>query len=215
MLDGFTARCVSLRMLIQEAYGIYDNDRMSGEREWVDSRKFDVEAKFDATAAPNYKDLSRDQRRLMLRALLADRFKLMLHLKTSERDVYALIVSKDGPRLNQTPPEKRYNDTIYKGSGLVLESVPGHLKAQDMSMPKIADLLHYSAGRLVIDKTKLTGHYDISLNWTPDNLPVTPSNSAWPSLFTAIQEQLGLKLQPMKLPVDTLVIDHAEIPSAN
>jgi uncharacterized protein (TIGR03435 family) len=215
-------RNVSLKMLIQTAYdlrGLDAGQRISGGPGWLDSNKYDVEAK---AADP----VSEAELKRMLQSLLAERFQLALHRETREMPGYALVVSKGGPRLKEAKAEEERKELWQQGGG--------PLTGQAASMQQLAQVLAGRLGRPVSDGTGLTGVYDFTLTWTPDeseqaglqtalaNLP--PEIAAQlsrnrdlngPSLFTAIQEQLGLKLEPQKKPVEVLVVDHAEQPSAN
>jgi uncharacterized protein (TIGR03435 family) len=226
--DGFTARGVFLRQVIQEAYGVYEENRMYGGPTWLTSERFDIEAKIDSADAAGFRDFSLDQRRFMLQRLLADRFKLTIHRETKELPAYALLVAKSGPKLHESKPDTIYHSQIKGVDGLVTRSGRGYLDGQGFSTTALAQLLYPSAGILVVDKTGLTGSYDFSLHWTPDDVS-TPmakateggtqeaaaSDFSGPSLFTALQEQLGLKLVPMKFPLEVIVIDHVEMPSEN
>jgi uncharacterized protein (TIGR03435 family) len=216
--DGFTAMGVPLRKMVEEAYGTYNPEQWAGLPPWGGSELFDIETKFDAAAVANYKDLSMDQRRRMLQTLLAERFKVAIHHEKRDIDAFALVVVKGGPKIKQTPPEKVPEGDVKGYDGLVTKSGRGVLEGTGISMKAFAEMLHYSAGRLVLDKTGLPGRYDISLRWTPDDLSPTimsALDTGGPSLFSALQEQLGLKLQLGKFPVDVLVIDRAERPSEN
>jgi len=222
---GYTAMGVSARQLIQEAYRVYENDRILGATGWVDSEKFDLEAKVDDADLDALHKLDFDQRRLMLRALLVDRFQLTAHLEKMERPVYALIVAKNGLRIQETKPENVPTGRIRGFGGTVTRSRPGQLTAEWLTLEGFAHLLTPHLDRMVVDKTGLTGHYDFKLDWTPDQGPFTSAaspdstaampNDSGPSIFTAVQEQLGLKLEAQKAPIDVLVIDHIDPPSPN
>ena len=225
--DGFTARGVMLRQVIQEAYGVYEEDRMYGGPTWLISEKFDIEAKIDSEDTAGWRDFGLDQRRLMLQKLLADRFSLVVHRETKELPVYALVVARNGPKLQESKPETIYHSQIKGIDGLVTRSGRGLLEAQGLSMMALANLLHFSVGRTVVDQTSLQGRYDLSLHWTPDdasaavpktreaNQQETASDFLGPSIFTAIQEQLGLKLVKTNYLLGTIAIDHVEHPSEN
>ena len=220
--DGFTARGVMLRQVIQEAYGVYEEDRMYGGPAWLISGKFDIEAKIDSEDTAGWRDFGLDQRRLMLQKLLADRFSLVVHRETKELPVYALVVARNGPKLQESKPDTIYHSQIKGIDGLVTRSGRGLLEAQGLSMTALANLLHFSVGRTVVDQTGLQGRYDLSLHWTPDDasdaVPKTgeanqqeaASDFSGPSIFTAIQEQLGLKLRERKRPAEEFVIDRVE-----
>jgi len=217
-VDGFTAMDVPLRKVIEEAYGMYDPERLVGLAPWGESELFDIEAKFDAATVSNYKDLTIDQRRQMLRTLLAERFKVGIRHETRDIDAFALVIAKDGPKIKQTPPEKLPEDDVKGYDGLVTRSQRGVLEITGISMKGLAGWLRYSVGRVVLDKTGLPGRYDIALRWTPEDFSATTMSApdtGGPSIFSALQEQLGLKLQLGKFPMDVLVVDHMERPSEN
>jgi len=227
-LDGFTARNVSLLKVIQAAYGVHEEERIYGGPAWLNSKKIDIEAKMDVAEMTGYKDLSLDQRKAMLRALLVERFKLTLHHEAKEFSVYALLIAKNGPKLQQSSSKSIRHSEIKGYDAVMTRRGRGHFEVQRFAMADLAFLLHDSVGRVVVDKTGLTERYDFSLYWTPEDLTASatnpaPSNqqvaslpdSSWPSIFIALQEQLGLRLESTKCPVDTIVIDHAELPSEN
>lgn len=143
---------------------------------------------------------SEDQLKLMLQTLLADRFRLVLHRETKQLPVYELIVAKGGPKLKESAED----------ASTFLHTDAKSITAAKVAMPMFVKLLSQQMGRSVLDKTGLSENYDFKLEWTPDE-----ANGDGPSIFTAIQEQLGLKLEPSKGPVEVLVIDHAEKPSEN
>jgi len=227
LLERLTATGVTLHGLIREAYGVED-DQISGAPNWLNSERYDIEAKADKSVADEMQNLSFDQRlveyRRMLQALLGDRFQLTLHRETKELPVYALVIAKKGPKLQETHPGDHDPTGMTFGSGLLKgEGVPIALLVRHLSQQQL--------GRPVLDKSGLTGKYDFTLKWIPDDrrAPLfkgteagqqdtgsAPSaESSGPSIFTAIQEQLGLKLEPQKGPVEILVIDHVERPSEN
>jgi uncharacterized protein (TIGR03435 family) len=179
----------SLQALIRFAYRIEDY-RMSGGPKWIDADKFDV----------IYKP-SGPQASLMLRGLLAERFKLAVHTETRQLPVYSMAIAKSGPKMEKATDANRAGSW---GSAMVLGT---------MEMPELASHLASILGRQVTDQTGLAGAYTFSLKWTPDDKPVTDNSP--PSLVTAIQEQLGLRLDSTKGPVEILVVDHAEKPTEN
>ena len=222
--DGFSARNVPLRKVIQEAYGIYDEERLSGGSDHIETERFDIEAKIDEASGVDFKNISLSQRRSMLQALLADRFRLSIHHELKELPVYALVIAKKGPKLQRAASDVNSFGGIKGYDGLITHSGRGSLDVKSFSMSDLAQDLRYSAGRIVVDKTGLTGRYDFSLRWSPTSdaasatgqpASTQPSDSPYPPIFTALQEQLGLKLEPMKYPLDTIVVDHVELPSEN
>jgi uncharacterized protein (TIGR03435 family) len=229
--DGYAASNVSLKMLIQGAYGIRE-DLISGAPSWADSARFDIDAKVAGSDVDALKKLSPEQRRLILRPLLADRFKLKVHTETKQLPVYELVLAKDGSKLKEGTPGDTYANGIKGPDGVSRGGMmrgPGQLTAQAVPMTNLANMLSQQLRRTVLDKTGLPGKYDIELYWAPDqgadpmfkgpdgSLPKADAapDSSGPSIFTALQEQLGLKLQSAKGPVETLVIDHVEMPSEN
>jgi uncharacterized protein (TIGR03435 family) len=230
--DGYSASNASLKMLIQGAYGIRE-DLVSGAPNWADSARFDIDAKVADSDVDALKRLSPEQRRLILQPFLADRFKLKAHTETKQLPVYELILAKGGSKLKEAAPGDTYANGIKGpdgvGRGGMMRVGPGQLNAQAVPMTSLVNMLSQQLHRTVIDKTGLTGKYDLELNWTPDQGPdpmfkgpdgspqrsdAAPDSSG-PSIFTALQEQLGLRLQSAKGPVETLVIDHVEMPSEN
>jgi uncharacterized protein (TIGR03435 family) len=230
--DGYSASNISLKMLIQAAYGIRE-DLISGAPGWADSARYDIDAKVDGADVEALKKLSPEQRRLILQPLLADRFKLKVHTEIKQLPVYELVVAKGGPKLKEATAGDTYANGIKGpdgvGRGGMVRMGRGQLTAQGVPMTSVVNMLSQQLHRTVIDKTGLAGKYDLELNWTPDDGEGmgppppgggqlhgdAPPEGSGPSIFTAIQEQLGLKLQSAKGPVDTLVIDHVEMPTEN
>jgi len=234
--DGSTITNMPLNLLVANAYGI-KQDLISGVPGWADSTRYDIEAKMDESAAAALKKLPNEQqnaqRQLMMQALLADRFKLKAHRETKEAPIYDLVIAKGGFKLKQADPNDTYANG-FKGpdgtpsrAGMMLMG-PGRLTAQAIPISNLANNLSGQVHRTVVDKTGLTGKYDIALQWTPDegSAPMFPGGAPppgappppdpnGPSIFTALQEQLGLRLDATKGPVETLVIDHVEPPSEN
>jgi uncharacterized protein (TIGR03435 family) len=206
--DGYTAANVSLLQLVRQAYGIYDPKLITGGPPWIDKDKFDLEAKFDPSEIPNAKDLTFRQRMDMLRPVLADRFHLKVHFETKDFPVYNLVIAKGGPKFQQAPPEHLIK-TPGGQIGLLTRTA-----CEGCGLDGLLLNLQSASGRTVIDKTGLTGRYDYprplySNEYTQANSP----DAAYPSIFTAVQEQLGLKLEPSTAPLDILVIDSAEMPT--
>ena len=226
--DRVTMTNVTLRTLIQVAY-----PRMSeivGGPSWIGSGpsgdRFDVNAKAESSA-------SRDQLQLMLRTLLTDRFKLTIHFETSDEPVYALVFARSDRRLGPTlRPAATDCATIRAGAQsddrdpcgirtFANALVTGRLSVRGLGLDQLVGLLSRDAGRKVVDNTGLASTFDCDLTWTPqkflqgsfdrERFPSIDPNG--PSIFTAVQEQLGLKLESQKGPAEVLVIDHVEKPS--
>jgi len=207
----YTARCLTLWTLIFNAYQVQSfRDLPPGLPGWADKDTFDIEAKVDDATAENMAKLPGKeqmlQSRALLQSLLSDRFGLKVHYEPQEKPVYDLVVAKGGFKLKPLPPEQ-------KPGGI--SAGPGRLIAHGQSMTQFTYFLSVagSIGRTVVDKTGLTGNYEIDLKWTSDEPQGAPNDG--PSLFTAMEEQLGLKLVPAKATVDVLVVDRAERPTEN
>lgn len=186
--------------LIEEAYGLR-GDQISGGPAWVKSDHYDIAAKAEGESP-----ITKDQLRQMLRSLLADRFQLKFHRERRETAVYELVLGKGGPKLK--PPDAT-------GHGFVQATDTGlHMEAPNGTMAQLATQLSVTAGRPVVDKTGLTEHYAYTLDWLPANGDPEPDSNV-PSMFTAVQEQLGLKLESGKASIEMFVIDHVEKPSEN
>jgi uncharacterized protein (TIGR03435 family) len=175
-----------------------------------------------------YHTLTAEQRMQMFQEVLADQFKLKFHREKRELPVYDLVVAKGGPKMKEAKPGDIYPDGLKAkyGQNMVITR-PGKLEAQGGDMTGLALFLsNIHIDREVLDKTGLTGKYDFTLQWTPDQgaspspgvsgvSPNNPPPDAEPSIFTAIQEQLGLKLESSTGPVECFVVDHIERPSEN
>jgi uncharacterized protein (TIGR03435 family) len=226
----FTVTNIPMQFFITQAYSIKDF-QLSGAPAWLMSERYDIEAK--AEGNPSMSEMLP-----MIQALLEDRLKLKVHHETKEQQVYALVVAKAG-KLHEAegecasrgsipppPPEPGKLPTAFCGGFFMF---PGHLSGRKVEMGQFIESLSRFTGRIVLDKTNLMGKYDIDLQYTPDSgqfpappgggdpgLPPLPqADPNGPSLFTALQEQLGLKLESQKGPVEMMVIDHVERPSEN
>jgi uncharacterized protein (TIGR03435 family) len=205
LLDGarFSSAGIPVRNLIYSAYGV-PTWRLAGGPGWLGSDGYDIIGTLPHNFGglpPNTKE---EQLSLMMRALLADRFKLAIHREMRDCSIYELEVAKGGPKL------------VASADGKFTYAAPvkrrGHL---EMPGTSIVMFVHYltsmpALGRPVLDKTDLKGPYDITLDWTPDS-----GTDGGPSIFTAVHEQLGLKLEPSKSSFEFIVIDRVERPSEN
>lgn len=199
-----TATNVSLRELIRLAFGVRDL-QIARAPGWIGTARYDINAKAGSGRNPGDKDITP-----LLRQLLADRFRLTTHRETKELPVYALVVGKNGPRLTA------HNE----GSGARTRAMCGHLAGTRLTMDVLATVLSRQFECDVLNRTGLAGKYDFELDWTPEAGPCATTAesgepSLHPSIFTALQEQLGLKLESTKGPVELLVIDHVEKSSEN
>jgi uncharacterized protein (TIGR03435 family) len=179
---------------------IYDEPHDMAKAEF--SNFYDIQAIADG-ASP----LTMERAVIMLRSLMEDRFQLKLHREVREMPVYALVIAKSGSKLQTTA------DGVCSARNNL---GPAHGIANcnpTTSTAQLAEMLRAQTDRPVLDRTGLTGQYAFRLRWSADGDPVEPN--APPSFFTAVQEQLGLRLEPLKAAVEVLVIDHAERPSEN
>ena len=228
--DGISIANAPLHLLLTQAYGVSD-DQLIGEPDWSRTARFDIEAKVAAADVPALKALSFDQRRMQAQQILTERFGLVVHHETRELPEFVLTVAKGGPKLAaaKIDPEHPMSPGS-RGNFRMSNSPAGHrLQAQGARIDGLLPLLSNETGRTVVDKTGLAGNYDFTLTWTPEppegpppsadvggvTQSPTPSGDAGPTLFTAIEEQLGLRLESTKGPVDVLVIDHVERPTEN
>jgi uncharacterized protein (TIGR03435 family) len=213
--DGFSASGMTFPVLLQNAFSLKTRDQIVGLPSWATSDSFDIAAKMDAETAASLQKLPKEERRRarqqMMQALLADRFGLKVHHESRELPVYNLIVAKSGIKMKISTSES---------SGSSMSN--SNYTAQGSTVEGIAFTLSSIVGRQVIDKTGLADKYDFKLTWTPDEMrapsdasaAATAADSA-PSIFSAIEEQLGLKLVSAKGPIDVVVVDHVERPSEN
>lgn len=227
--NGMTATSASLRQLILAAYEVQD-DRLSGGAEWISSNLYDVDAKIDSATAAKLKALSLDQNafahRHMLQAVLADHFQLKVRRETKELPVFALLVAEGGPKLKEATPGNTYPDGIKApdgkpaGPGMMAGGFPSadgviSQTAQAVSMSSLAQRLSWQTGRTVLDMTGLRGNYDFTLQWKSDSSNAGGPSGSDPAFLSALNQQLGLKLEPQKALLEVLVIDHAEQPKDN
>jgi uncharacterized protein (TIGR03435 family) len=207
----FKAENVSLIGLIHWAYEMPET-RILNAPGWASSTYFNIDASSDASVDAKMAHLTPEagklQKEMMVRALLADRFKLVTHTETRELPVYELIVAKGTPKLGDD-----------KSNGTTINHGRDHIEVQaSNSVAFLAEELAKEVGRPVVDETGISGRYNLKVRWTPDVDAASTSSSAPdapPSIFTALEEQLGLKLRPGKGPVEVLVVDHTEMPSEN
>ena len=214
--DGFRGANVPVHSLLLQAYGLHEGE-VIGEPAWASSEVFDIEAKVAGPDVAAFSKLDSDQRQAMLQQVLAERFKLAAHRETRELPVYALSVAKGGPKLKESAIDPSVPASARRGGGIRMSM--GMISANECTIPYFLSMLSRQLGRTILDRTGLTGNYDFTLRWMPDNGTSASSDGAQadalPSIFTALQEQLGLKLESTKAPASVLVIDHLERPSQN
>jgi uncharacterized protein (TIGR03435 family) len=197
----------AFRKLVEFAYDVKGYE-ISGGPEWISGQASDaycIAAKVEGERMPGT-----DEVRQMLQSLLADRFQLKLHRETKDLPVYALVVGKNQPKLKLSSPSTEYSMRVARRPNQV------QLAATGDTMVQFASGISGYMDRPVVDKTGLTGHYDFKLEWTldPKNSPALDPGGT--SIFTAVQEQLGLKLDQRLAPMEVLVIDHAvRVPTEN
>ena len=196
-------RCtnVTLKRCIEGAYGVGE-DRVVAGPDWLDSDRYQITGQADRPVGDN--DLM-----AMLQALLAERFKLVLHRESRRGESVVLEVAKGGPKLQLAPD----------GASASWKNMHDHIEATKITMGGFAGILARSLNLPVVDGTGLTGAFNFTLRWNPDNADALERDEAAAALesemSTAIARQLGLKLTPRRIPLEVLVIDHAEKPSEN
>jgi uncharacterized protein (TIGR03435 family) len=217
------ARNITLKRLVAVAYSITDHQILS-DIKWFELQGYDMEAKAPGPAAL-------PQLRLMLQSLLDDRFKLKIHRETKEMSIYSLVPAKKGtpggPGLVKTGDgdcSASVGDQAALPNGTpcgVVNIGPGRINGQRGRVSQLCDRLSTLLGRPVVDKTGLTGNFNISVTWTPDadleRQPIEskPTDLSGPSLYTALQEHLGLKLIAGKGPVEVILVDAADRTAGN
>jgi uncharacterized protein (TIGR03435 family) len=226
----FSARGATLTVVNNELANVIDNAygirryQLVGAPDWVDSDRYDIQAKAAG-------DATRDELMVMVQSLLAERFKLKVHHETREMPIYALMVSKGGFKLR---PAVEGSCVVIDPRNLPRPAAPGQPRlpgcgnnlirtnswnATAIDMKGAAAALVGVLGRSVVDRTGVEGKFDIKIEWTPDQAPAgadgaAASNAAGGlSLFTVLEDQLGLKVESARGPVDVLVIDHVERPT--
>jgi uncharacterized protein (TIGR03435 family) len=196
----YLATGLTLKTLIANAYSVPDF-LISGGPAWRDSDKYNIEARAGSPLPP-WPD-SNKQLGLMLQSLLEDRFQLAVHREIREEPAYELVVARGGARLRIASADENAG----------FELTTGRIHSMAVPLEYLVTNLAYLLRRQVIDKTGLAGKYSYTVTYTPDDAP--PADASAPSIFTAVQEQLGLKLESTKGRAEVLVIDHVEKPSAN
>jgi uncharacterized protein (TIGR03435 family) len=213
--DGrFNATNVTLKDLILYAYHL-QGFQLSGTQGWMESDHYDVVAKAEGTATEN-------EIRRMVQPLLADHFKLSVHQGEKQLPIYALVIARDGLKMPHTTQDCSVPGTRDMPCGGFRVSERSQLAGRNVPIGELIDVLGFFTGRHIIDKTGLNGNFDIRLQWSPDETlafgPESAAKSDDPSgasLFTALQQQLGLKLESQKGPVPMLIVDRAEKPPLN
>jgi len=217
--DGLSLINLPLEQMLCSAWDLkpYQIEGLTG---WMKSSTFDLTAKVSGDNVAAYNKLNTAQRRQMLQNLLSERFHLKVHTETRTLPLYDLVVDKSGSKLMPTtvlipssPEEEKAHPEKYKGSSTSMG--PGMFEGTAIPVRSLGGQLANAVSKPVHDATGLTGSYDIKLHYRPDDAPSTGDASDAPSIFSALQEQLGLKLVPTKGPVEILVVDAAQKPEAD
>lgn len=215
--DGVSLTGMPMESIVCFAFDV-EADRIIGLPNWIKDQRFDMQAKVDPADAPKLKDLNYHQRYAMLVPVLEDRFGLKFHHETRVLPVFDLVVAKGGAKLAEAKPGA---DGKTKDGGW--SSGNGRMDATAATIDSLTAMLRQEVEHPVLDKTGLAGRYNFKLRWTPEDAPAAAgadglsagSDTSAPDLFTAVQEQLGLKLESRKAPMDVIVIDHIEKPTEN
>ncbi len=202
---GFRVRNGTLSSLIESAFDVR-GFQVSGGPPWLTTDRFDVIARSQSAIAPARGADGISQTRLKLQALLAERFRLIVHREMREQQEYALTVAKGGPKMALS--------SAASGNPRGINAADGHLIGRQATMGNLVFGLSRRVGRPVVDRTGLSDRYDFDLTWQELRAD-RESSAGGPSIFTAVQEQLGLKLDSIKGPVETIVVDRAERPAAD
>ena len=211
--DRFMATNVTIVQLLRSAYGIQEF-QIQGGPGWTGIDRFDI----TANLPPGSRS---DQWSVMLQNLLADRFRLKLHREQRETDVLALVVARNGFKLTPldasrcAPPNGPARQSPGDGGSCGFSATPTQIVARGMSMDQLAVRLSRSIGQTVVNKTGVSGIFDFKVEWTQDEQFRAPGASASPAIFTALTEQLGLRLQADRAPVEVFIIDAIERPTAD
>ena len=217
----YSARSLPLLRIIKTAYGILNDEQISGAPGWIYYQGYNIDARIAAPVAVALQKLAPDDRKLgrrqMLQAILADHFGLRVHRETKNLPIYSLVVAKYGSKLKVADPAAPPNVVHWvQGAGPTPNG--STMMARGVSMAYLVRMLSEQVARTVVDNTGLTGNYNFKLEFTPEQHALggmlVPADAA-PPIFVALQDQLGLKLESTKGPAEVLVIDHVEKPSAN
>jgi uncharacterized protein (TIGR03435 family) len=217
--NTLTIQNYSLRHLIREAYGLKADSQIIGGPAWIDTQRFDIVAKMDDAEVARMEKMDGDESDRewdrMLQSLLADRFQLSVTRGQRTLPVFALVVTRSGPKVKRTP-EKPSVASPDSDSGINIHN--GELTARATSMDSFADALtgmRDMASRVVINRTGLAGNFDFQLEWARDRGDGASQDSPYPGLFEALPEQLGLRLKSARAQVDVVVVESAKEPASN
>ncbi len=211
--NGFVGHAIPLNELFKEAYGIFDDNRIEAMPSWATRKNYDIVAKVSDDDLDSLHRLSLEERRQMLRKMLAQRFNLRVHEIERVLPIYLMKVDTKGSKLRESNLPMTPN-AIQGIDGVIKQSQPGVLVVERFSMRDLANTLTWDVGRPVIDNTGLKKRYDFSLHWSPQ-MQSAGAASDGPSIFTALQEQLGLKLEASKRAMNVLFVDSLGAPTEN
>lgn len=215
--DGVMGNNLTVHQMLVEAFHANDN-QLIDEPDWAKSEHFDFTGKVTGADAALVGKLTPDQKRVYFEQVLKERFGLAAHHETRELPEYALIPAKGGARLEDGKPDPRAARDMKPNAGWYrLGERDGVRKAEFSGTPiiRLLPILSNETGRTVVDRSGLTGKYNFTLSWRAETQASNDIADSAADLFTAIQEQLGLRLEPTKGPVDVVVIDHIERPGEN
>jgi uncharacterized protein (TIGR03435 family) len=226
--DGYDQKNLLPVTYLNIAFQIMEAQRIQGLPDWCMTDKYDINAKVAESDIPEWREHSAAEFHTALQALLVDRFHLKFHFETRDAPAYALVVAKNGPKFKAATPDETYPDGFHDRAGKPLlglgnkddpGSGHGRLIAQAATMAQLAQLMstmmNQVLGRQVVDKTGLAGAYDFSMSTYTEWVSSHQTDDSTPSIFTTLEESLGLKLEPTKTQIEYLVIDHIERPSEN
>lgn len=207
--DGFRWSNVPFVYVIHAAYGVSMDNQIEGLPAWANSERYDIEGKADEKTAESWKGVPYKERikqqEPMFQSILADRCHFKGHLVIREMPVYDLVIAKGGLKMKEAAPNEPSGESMG-GNKLVAHALP---------TSTITGAFQWTVGRIIVDRTGLEGKkFDFELSWVPDNR-ADATGEAGPSIYTALEEELGLKLVPAKGPVPVVVIEHIERPSPN
>jgi len=209
--DRVSIENYTLRRLISVAYGLKSESQVLGGPKWIDHQTFDILAKIDDADVAKMRTMNHTdrtwERDLMVRSLLVDRFGLKMSRGERKMQVFALVVAKSGAKIAPGPQKNsRYSD---------LSGYNGRITATNISMDDFAHdlgILDEVGSRVVLNRTGLTGDFDFKMNFTRDHGKGVPPDALYPGLFTALKEQLGLELKPVKATIPVVIVDSASQP---
>jgi uncharacterized protein (TIGR03435 family) len=216
--DRLTIQSYTVRRLIRQAYGLKSDSQIIGGPGWINDQRFDVVAKVDDAEAARMSKMTDDRSdkawNLMLQSLLSDRFQLRLTQEERSLPVFALVVAHSGPKMKPAPASGANGQSGDPG----IDINWGELTARAASMDAFADSLtslRDLSSRVVLNRTGLSGNYDFKLDWARDRGDGASTESPYPGIFTALEEQLGLKLKSERATVDVVVVVSAQEPAPN